>query len=343
MVIHLSPIGETELSVLLPKRASFSTQHSLTTDPAAADLILLTGSFGISPQLLLDHPLFRAYPDHCAVYTEDDNYLPLGPGVYCSAHIDSHSRAGRTFSYSYVSSAGIYSNPFVTTSDSATAGNEKGPKSFLFSFQGGSTSLLRKKLFNLTFRPPSNGLSILMENTSSYYHWDLERSGREQSQRTYAETISASHFVLSPRGAGAGSIRLFEVMAAGVAPVLISDAYLLPLHINWDSFLLRIPEKDIARLPEILDSHLASAAERGRLARKAWLEHFAPAKEFDAIVSLCVAALNHGPPSESTFRQQQSKIISRANRRRKFRSLTRNAVLNLLRILHLKNPYQMNR
>ncbi len=343
MLIHLSPIGETELSVLLPERATFSTQHSLTTDPSAADLILLTGSFGISPQLLLDHPLFRAYPDKCTVYTEDDNYLPLIPGVYCSAHIDIHSRAGRTFSYSYVSSAGKYSNPFVTTSDSAAPENETEPKSFLFSFQGGSTSLLRKKLFNLHFQSPGNALSILIENTSSYYHWDLERPGREECQRTYAETISASHFVLSPRGAGVGSIRLFEVMAAGVAPVLISDKYLLPPHIDWDSFLLRVPEKDIARLPELLEPYLASAAERGRLARKAWLEHFAPSKEFDAIVSFCNAALNHGPPAEATFRRQQSKLIRRADRRRRLRSLTKSAVLNLLKILHLKNPYQMNR
>lgn len=343
MLIHLSPVAETELALLMPQRADLSREHSITTDPAAAEMILLLGSFGLEPESLLAHPLYRAYPDRCAVYTEDDNYLPLAPGVYCSAHIDAHSRAGRTFSYSYVSQGGRYSNPFVTGSEANYADLSSAPKTLLFSFQGGSTSLLRKKLFNLSFERSGGELPILIENTSTYYHWDLERPGREERQQKYARTLAASHFVLSPRGAGAGSIRLFEIMAAGVAPVLISDDYLLPPHIDWDAFLLRIPEREIGRLPELIEPYLASAAERGRLAREAWMEHFAPEKEFDAIVSACITALRHGPPAEAVFRREQKRVIGRANLRRGLRTFSRNAVLRALKVLHLKNPYQMNR
>lgn len=343
MLIHLSPVAETELTLLIPQRAGFSTQHSLTTDPAAADLILLVGSFGLAPHALLDHPLYRACPEKCAVYTEDDNYLPLAPGVYCSAHVDAHSRVGRTFSYSYLSRGGRYSNKFVTGSDASAGEPDAGSKKFLFSFQGGSTSLLRKKLFNLNFKRPSNSLGILIENTSTYYHWDLERPGREERQKQYATTIAASHFALSPRGAGAGSIRLFEIMSAGIAPVLIADDYLLPPHIDWEAFLLRVPEAEIARLPELIEPHLASAGERGRLAREAWFRYFAPEKEFDAIISSSIAALRHGPPAEAIFRRKQKELIGRANLRRKLRSLARNAFLKMLKLLHLKNPYQMNR
>jgi len=334
MNIHLSPVKETELTTLLPARAQHST-HTLTDDPAAADLILLIGSFGVEPHYLLDHPLYRAYPDKCAVYTEDDNYLPLAPGVYCSAQVDDSSRAGRTSTFSYVSASGRYSNQYVTSS-----GIEK---KFLFTFQGGSTSMLRKRLFNLTFNRPKDGLAVLIENTSTYYHWDLNQPGREDRQQRYAETLAASHFVLCPRGAGTGSIRLFEVMQAGIGPVLISDDYLLPPHVPWDTFLLRIPEGDIARLPELIEPHLATSAERGRLAREAWLNYFAPEKEFDTIVAACAAALHHGPPDESVFRRQQARIIARAERRRKLRTLARNAVLKTLKVLHIKSPYQMNR
>src|SRR4051794_30344329 len=101
MKVHLSPVKETELTTLLPLRAQHST-HALVSDPAVADLILLIGSFGLEPHSLLDHPLYRTYPDKCAVYTDDDNYLPLAPGVYCSATFDGSSRAGRTYAYSYV-------------------------------------------------------------------------------------------------------------------------------------------------------------------------------------------------------------------------------------------------
>ena len=103
MRIYLSPLHEIELSILLPQRPGHSATHTLISSPDEAEMILLLGSFGIDPHYLLEDPLYRAYPDKCAVYTEDDNYLPLVPGVYCSATKDESARAGRVFSYSYVS------------------------------------------------------------------------------------------------------------------------------------------------------------------------------------------------------------------------------------------------
>jgi hypothetical protein len=331
MKIHLSPIHETELITLLPERAKLSSTHTLVDSPEEAEMILLVGSFGSDPHHLLEHPLYRAFTEKCAVYTDDDNYLPLAPGVYCSAIVDDSSSAGRIFSYSYVAASGRYSNKFVTEKDT--------DKRLLFSFMGGSTSLLRKKMFNLQF----DRKDVLIENTSTYYHWDLTQPDRVDRQRRYAETLASSNFVLCPRGAGTGSIRFFEVMSAGIAPVLISDDYLLPPHVPWESFLLRIPERDVARLPELLEPHLHEAAERGRLAQQAWLDYFAPEKEFDAIVALAAASLKHGPPAEAVFRKQQRAMIAKAERKRKLRAFARNAVLKTLKVLHIKSPYQMNR
>lgn len=327
--VLLSPVGGSELEILLPERARFS-RHLLTDDPAAADLILLYGSFGVEPRLLLDHPLYRAHPDKCAVYTEDDHYLPLAPGVYCSAEIDDSSRAGRVAAYSYVCASGRCTNPYVAE---GAAGKE-----LLFSFQGGSTSLVRKRLFNLAF----HRTDVLIENTSAYHHWTFNEPGHAEQQQRYARTLGASHFVLCPRGAGAGSMRLFEVMQAGVAPVLIADRYALPPGVPWERFLLRVAEKDIARLPEIIEPHRASSAERGRLAREAWREHFSPEKEFDAIVRAGLDTLRHGPPEEAVFRRRQARLIARAERRRKLRGLARGSVLGALRWLRIKPPFQLN-
>jgi hypothetical protein len=213
------------------------------------------------------------------------------------------------------------------------------PKTLLFSFQGGSTSMLRKRMYRLNF----NRSDILIEDTSAYRHWDPDQQGRERLQRSYAETIAASHFILCPRGAGTGSIRLFEVMQAGVAPVLISDHYPLPPHVPWDKFLIRIAERDIGRLPELIEPLLPSSAERGRLARQTWLDHFAPEHEFDAIVRLAAAALRHRQPAEATFRRRQGAMIFRINTIRKLRSSLRSAILGTLRFLRLKSPYSMNR
>jgi hypothetical protein len=338
MKIYLAATNENELVALFQARATLSKQHELTTDPDAAGLVLILGSFGREPRNLLEHPIYKALPDRCAVYTEDDNYLPLAPGVYCSAHRDVHARAGRIFSYSYVSRNGRYQNPYLAESPSAEKMSVP-EKRYLFTFQGGSTSLLRKRIFNLNF----DRADILIEDTSKYYHWDDTQPGRRDRQLVYAETVAASHFVLCPRGAGVGTIRFFEVMAAGIAPVLLSDDYELPPGPDWDSFLLRIPERDIARLPQLLEPHVASAAQRGRLAREAFVEHFAVEKEFDRIVELAALSLRHAPPSEQRFRGQQAAIIRRAELKRACYGMLRAIALKMLKLLRLKNPYGMNR
>jgi hypothetical protein len=337
MKVYLTPIDETELLSILQARSIYSGTHSLVETPESADLILILGSFLRDPNVMLDHPCYRAFPDRCAVYTEDDHYYPIVPGIFCSPRVDQHTRAGRVFSYTYLSRNGRYQNPYLAEVQSATPIVR--PKKYLFTFQGGSTSLVRKRMFNLRF----NRADVLIENTSSYHHWEDTQGGREERQASYAEMLAASHFVLCPRGAGTGSIRFFEVMAAGVAPVLISDNYALPPGPDWDKFLLRVRERDIARLPEILEPHLGSAAERGRLARLAFLEHFSVRHEFDRVIELAALSLRHGQPSEQYFRKRQATIIRHERFRLWARTAFRNAILRGLRILHLKNPYQMNR
>jgi Exostosin family len=339
MKIHLTEAHETEVLALFEARAVSSKEHELVADPGMADLILILGSFGLDPRELLDHPAYKAFPERCAVYTEDDNYMPLAPGVYCSAHRDEHARAGRTFSYSYVSRNGRYQNPYLAETPSATPKIAAEERRFLFTFQGGSTSLLRKRLFNVKFDRPD----VLIENTSKYYHWDDSQPDRRNRQLAYAETVTASHFVLCPRGAGVGTIRLFEVMASGVAPVLLSDDYELPPGPAWETFLLRVPERDIAKLPALLEAHVASAAERGRLAREAFIAHFSVEREFDRVIELAARSLRHGPPPEEQFRKQQAALIRRVERKRKLRGALRTLVLKTLKVLRLKNPYQMNR
>jgi Exostosin family len=334
MKVHIAALGEAEIFDLFISRAGYTAVgHTIVSNPADADLIILTGHINSDPErYVLRHPLYLAFPDKCTMFVEEDFFLPLIPGVHCNATMGKHSRAGRIFSYAHITRNGIYSNPFVTHQIDAE-------KKYLFSFQGGSTCILRKRLFNLSF----NRTDVLIENTSKYYHWDLNQPGRDEQQQHYARTIAASHFVICPKGASASSIRLFEVMGAGIAPVLISDKYLLPAGVDWDSFLIRVKEKDIVRLPEILEPYRDSSQERGRRAREAFLAHFAPEVEFDHIVAFCHAALHHGPPSEATFRRQQKRIIANVRRRAKLRRISRDIALKTMRILHIKNPYQMNR
>lgn len=335
--VHLAAVAPTDLLDLLCQHAAHSVRHEVVADPESADLILLLGNFALEPQRVLEHALYKAFPDKCAVYNEEDDYLPLLPGLYCSACADRHTRCGRVFSYAYVSRNGPHRNQFLD--ETAAPAHEAAEKRYLFSFLGGSTSLVRKRLFNLRFGRED----VLIENTSSYFHWDNSQPGRLEQQRYYAETLAASHFALCPRGAGRGTIRFFEAMAAGVAPVLISDALALPPGPAWDEFLLRVRERDIARLPAILEPLLPTAAERGRRARGAFAEYFSIEKEFDRIAGLAALALRHQPPPEWRFRQRQAVMIRRAAWLRNARRALRAMALATLKRLALKNPYQMNR
>lgn len=341
MKVHLTNCGETDLTDLLSLRAATSTTHPLVPSADEADLILLAGSFAYNPALATDHPLYRQFPDKCAAYTEDDVYLPLLPGVYCSAPTDASAHCGRIFSYTYVTRNGRYQNPYLSepNREKWTAIANSTPKRYLFSFQGGSTSLVRKRLFRLNFNRPD----VLIQNTSAYHHWEDEQPGRADRQLQYAQTLAASHFVLCPRGAGLGSIRFFEVMAAGIAPVLISDGYLLPPGPDWDKFVIRLPEQSIAKLPELLAPRLAEAAARGALAREAFEQHFSMAREWETIVELAARSLRHAPPAEIDFRNRQKAMIRRREIKSRVRAFARSSALAALKLFRLRNPYQMNR
>jgi hypothetical protein len=333
MKVYLEKLEEIETCGLLRERAKYSREHTLVTDPTEADLIILTGHFGRAPEMLLENPTYLAYRDKSTVYDEFDHFVPLIPGVYCNAKVSLDSKVGRVFSFAHISRNGEYPNPFVRFRPEAE-------KKLFFSFQGGSTSLLRKRIFLLKFPQPD----ILIENTSSYGHWErIPPADHQDRQRIYGETISSSHFVLCPRGSGPSSIRLFEVMKAGIAPVLIADNYLLPPNIDWDRFLVRVKERDIAKLPEILQLLLPSSAERGRLAREAYEANFAEEVEFDKVVDLCAQSLHHGDPPEAVFRAKQKKILASEKRRHARYAFAKKTALTIMRILHIKNPFQMHR
>jgi hypothetical protein len=339
MKVYLGAVCETDQVGILQSHAVYSKSHEIVSDPSAADVILIFGASALEPQRLLEYGLYEALPERCAIYTEDDDCLPLIPGVHTNAPISKHTRIGRIFNYAHITRNGQFQNRFLEETTSPVPIGMKAEKRYFFTFQGGSTSILRKRIYNLKF----NRSDVLIENTSAYWHWDNSQSDRDERQRRYAETLAASHFVLCPRGAGVGSSRFFEVMAAGVTPVLLSDDFALPPGPAWDRFLIQVRERDIAKLAEILEPYLASAAERGRLARQAFDEYFSIEREFDRIVELAALSLRHAPPPEEHFRKRQAAMIRRFEWKRKARAALRSTVLKALKTLRLKNPYQMNR
>ncbi len=330
MKVYLRSIGINELPELLKKLHRHADQavHTLVDSPQEADLILLCGNLtGASTDW---KELVKRHPDRCAVYSDDDSYLPLVPGIYCSPHRGYSTKTGRVGSYSYIARHVKKGNPFITS----VSAEQK--KDLLFSFQGSTTSFVRKRLFSTNYGRPD----VLIEDTTRHVNW-IETADSQRQQKAYVETIARSHFVLCPRGSGTGSFRLFEVMRMGVAPVLLADSYVLPAGPDWDSFLIRLREREIARLPEILEGHRAESVERGRLAGAAWQAWFSTEKEFNQIVGRCAAARNACGRAEPVYRLSWPAMTLGLHLRTRLRGAVRSGLLKTMQMLGAKPPFSI--
>jgi hypothetical protein len=328
MKIHLVGLRQPSLDAMIAlHRSAQIPLHDLVDDPAAADMIVFVGSVPGHGEGVVNSPLPRLYPEKCFIYWDDDSVVSLLPGIYTNAVIPLGINLHRTASHNFIDALNPHVHPIPGV-----------VKRYLCSFAGGSTSLLRKKLYKINY----GRADVLIRNTSDYYHWDPSQEGREARQKEYAETIAASHFGLCPRGASAGGLRLFEVMQMGVAPVLISDRFLLPEGPDWDAFLIRVPERRIRELPQILERHLAESAERGRLAYLAWERWFAPPVMFNGVIATYVRMVAERRIPERWIHPLWGFILWRRRFRNATRALVKKIVLGVFRILKLRFIYELN-
>jgi hypothetical protein len=306
--------------------------HSLVDDPAQAELIVLCGNWTgeNGSRALTANPLVRRYPERCTVYTDGDIFVPLLPGVYCSPKVGYSTRKRRVECYSYIARHDKHGNPFIAPLDPSRK------RDLLFSFQGGSTSYIRKRLFRIDFARPD----VLIEDTSFHLNW-VESADTERQQRRYVETVGRSHFVLCPRGIGTGSFRMFEVMRMGAVPVVISDPYVLPEGPDWESFLIRVPEKDLLNLPSILEPYRAESALRGERARQAWERWFSTGQEFNQIIGRCEAARAAAAPGAKMYRLLWPAMIVKSEAWQRSRKMARAMIMRVLRSLKLRLPFSV--
>jgi hypothetical protein len=76
-------------------------------------------------------------------------------------------------------------------------------------------------------------------------------------KNAYIEKLTTSKFSLCPRGTGPSTIRIWEAMASGSVPVIISDKLIMPEinNISWNDLAVFIPEWMVFAVPEILSSY----------------------------------------------------------------------------------------
>lgn len=253
--------------------------HRITDDPASADVILFAESYGGGWHFerVRQHPLTRRYREKCFIFCSNPFVIPFLPGIYTG--IDKRWASRRTVSGFYLDVPKSRFTTFTPPSDDVP---------YLFSFMGSvGTAPVRQNLQRLVH--PRSFFQNTAADFSRALHGEMDPREQQDYQRRYAEVTKASKFVLCPRGLSVSSIRLFETMRMGRAPVILADDWVEPPGAAWDAFALRIREADWQDIPEILESHEHSAVTMGERARAEWVEWFSREVAFHRIVESCLA------------------------------------------------------
>jgi hypothetical protein len=252
--------------------------HSLTSDAAAADLIIFVEFYGAGWyfQRVRQHPLVRRYREKCFLVSSNPLVIPFLPGVYSGVEkrwAGSRTRPGVNL--------GRTPNDFITY----TTPSDDLP--YLFSFMGSvRNAAVRAKLATLCH--PRSFFQDTADDYQRILDEKMDSNERREFDRRYADLTKASKFVLCPRGISPSSVRLFETMRMGRVPVILSDDWVPPIGPRWDEFSLRIRERDFGLIPRLLEDREPDAVKMGQAARMEWERWFGDDVRFHHLVELCL-------------------------------------------------------
>jgi len=76
------------------------------------------------------------------------------------------------------------------------------------------------------------------------WHFEGAQEKQQNNSRNYSEVLGDTKYSLCPRGTGPSTIRIWESMAMGAKPIILSDHLKMPLSLECDTQLWeRTPEK----------------------------------------------------------------------------------------------------
>jgi hypothetical protein len=269
---HVFPVRRMREMARLDREKRFA----LVSDPDQAEIVIFVESHlndrpaGSYLHRLRKHPVFKAHQDKCYVHCGSDLPVVTVPGIYPSIE--------NAWAWRDIVRSGCFlvkENPYLAEADNDAH------VEYLASFVGCASSIaIRQSLMKLT-----DDRMQLIDNTSEFVGAirNADDAKVKRLKRQYVSLARRSKFVLCPRGFGASSIRLFEAMQMGRAPVVISDHWVEPDGPDWESIIVRVRERDIERLPELLREREQDAELLGANARAAWEKYYAPETHFDHI------------------------------------------------------------
>ena len=286
-------------------------KYCLTDDPESADIILIGNvreeNWG---KKVLQNALISRCPSKCFSLTEHFRPLFVNHGIYTN-NSKSIFTLGRVRTGSYTIFGEHHLNPYVQNHDYRLQNNEK--KDYLLTFIGRNCHRIRRAIFALRFDRDD----VLIEDSSNTFKlWsDQAQEEKRKRQEYYYTVLLRSKFSLCPRGVGTNSIRVFESMQLGVAPVIISDEWVFPKGPSWNEFSIILKRKHLSSLEKIVESYESSYVEMGHLARKAYESFFSEDVYFNYVIENCEDILANQLIPEKIYWKFSPIIIQAAKAR----------------------------
>jgi hypothetical protein len=268
-----SPINDWEHRFLPAIRRAFLNGrvrgYELVETADEADLVVMLESNTYKShkhiEQLRNEPVVAQYPNKVFTINYEDEPAGFLPGLYASLPKQRFDPVRhRTWAYLFTPNDEADAKDKV---DFTHCGEFVGISPLLlFSFRGADSHPVRSRIF----AAPYPGQNHCVTRIERWYNHSVAEKAE------YFHEILRSQFVLCPRGIGPSSHRLFEVMALGRCPVIISDEWVPPRGIDWNRCSVTIRERDIERVPQILNTMVAHARELGNTARNVWRANFSP-------------------------------------------------------------------
>jgi hypothetical protein len=269
-------------------------RFTLESDPAKADVIILWEGFEYKTpryiETLENDPLVRHHAERVHTINYDDHPEGFLAGLYTSLEAP------------FFNSAIHRIRPFVLMNNPLVYGLtraqiDQAPAKLLFSFTGAASHAVRKKLFEIY--PTPTATHHVQHIKRWYDHGEAER-------QRFIQVALDSVFCLCPHGYCSYTPRITEVMAMARVPVIIADDW-IPFSIDEKvPYYIKVPERDIAHLPDILAARRGDADEIRFNARALWEKYCAPNRRVVAAVE-CItdlAARTEARMSYSAYRER---------------------------------------
>jgi hypothetical protein len=276
---------------------------SLANDAVAADLIILLQSAEYKTveylKILENDPLLRRHAERVFVIDYDDHPEGMLPGLYTSIEAPFFAPLlHHSWPILLMNNHSVY--------ELSTEQIFKTTPRRLFSFIGAPSHQLRDRLFRL------------FGQASAEWHVQLSHKWYNHTEDDRARFVSIaldSLFCLCPRGYASYTNRIPEVMAMGRVPVIIADDW-VPFSFPEDwPYYVRVPEKQVEELPQLLLALQDKAEELRHNARALWERHCSMGRRTVAAVeSIRRLASNRTHPL--TFSEYRERWRSREFLRR---------------------------